>query len=70
MLSVGFAIIQDGDQERWDIKVLMGLKMFAVLGLVEIFLKKEEEVRVTAYEWYGRNRDGGKQASGVVGMLW
>ena len=47
-------------------KVLLGLKRFDMLGLAETFLKmEEEEVSVTGYEWYGRNRDGGKRANGA-----
>ena len=35
----------------------MGLKWFDVLGLVEKFLQKDEEVSVAGYVEYGRNRD-------------
>ena len=28
--------------------------------LAETFLKKEEEVSMTGYEWYSKNRDGDK----------
>ncbi len=47
-----------------DVKVLLGLKRFDVLGLAETFLKEECD-RV---KWYGRNRDG-KRASGGVAEL-
>ena len=50
-------------------KVLLGLKRFNMLWLAEVFLKKEAEVSVTGYEWYGRNRDGGKWASEGVAVL-
>ena len=50
-----------------DVMVLLGLKRFDVLGL-EMFLMKEEEVSVTGYEWYDRNRDCGKWASGSAGI--
>ena len=39
-----------------------------MLGLAEMFLKMKEEVSVTGYEWYGRNRDG-KWASGGMAVL-
>ena len=51
-----------------DVKILLGLKMFDIVGLAEMFLK-EEEVSVAGYEWYGRNSDGGKRASGGVAVL-
>ena len=38
-----------------------------MLGLAETFLK--EELSITEYEWYGRNRDGGKRADGGMGVL-
>ena len=41
---------------------------FDVLGLVETFLK-EVDVSVIGYEWYSRNSDGGKRASGGMAVL-
>ena len=45
------------------------MKVLLVLRLAETFFKKEEEVSVTGYEWYVRNRDDGKLASGGMGVL-
>ena len=33
-----------------DVKVLLGLKRFDVLGLSETFLKKEEKMSMTGYK--------------------
>ena len=43
-----------------DVKELLGLKRFDVLGFAEIFLKKEVDVSMTGYEWYSGDRDGSK----------
>ena len=40
-----------------------------MLGLAETFLQKDEEMSMAGYVWYGRNSEGGRQASGGVGML-
>ncbi len=39
-----------------DLRLVMGLKRFDVLGLAEPFLQKDEVVSVTEYVWYGRKR--------------
>ena len=52
-----------------DLKLVMGLKRFNVLGLVDIFLQKDEGVIVAGYMWYGRNRENGKRSSGDVEVL-
>ena len=44
-----------------DVAVLLGLTRFNVLRLAEMFLKMEEKVSMTGYEWYGRNRAGDKR---------
>ena len=51
-----------------DLKLVMGLKRFYVLGLVEMFLQKDE-VSLARNMWYGRNSEGGRQASDGVGVL-
>ena len=52
-----------------DLKLIMGLKRFDKLELAEIFLQKDEEVSVAGYVWYGKKREGGRQASGGVEVL-
>ena len=52
-----------------DLKLVMGLRRFDVLWLAETFLRKDEAVSVTGYMRYGRNSEGGRRASGGVGVL-
>ena len=35
-------------------------------GLATTFLQKDEAVSMAGHVWYGRNREGGRQASGDV----
>ena len=37
-----------------------------MLGLAECFLKKEDKVNVTGYEWYDWNRNGGGMLGEVL----
>ena len=39
------------------------------LGLAETFLVGDEVPKVVGYQWFGRNRVGGRKASGGVGLL-
>ena len=50
--------------KRGGCEGIVGIEEVGVLGLAEMFLKKEYEVNVT-----GRNRDGGKRASGGVAVV-
>ena len=69
-LNVGFVNCRGWWSREVDLKLVMGLKRFDVLRLAEMFLQKGEEVSVTGFVWYGRNREGGgRQASGAVRVL-
>ena len=68
MLSVGFINCKERWSREVDVKVLLGLKRFDVLGLAGTFLKIEE-VSETGYEWYCRNRGGCKWSSGGMAVL-
>ena len=68
-LNVRFVNCRGWWSREVDLKLVMGLKRFGMLGIAETFLQKDEEVSVAGYVWYGRNREGGRRASGGVGVL-
>ena len=68
-LNVGFVNCRGWWSREVDLKLVMGLKRFDVLGLAEIFLQKDEEISMAEYVWYGRNREGSRRTSGGVGVL-